>query len=448
MGRAARAAGRASRAGALGRRARRRSCGPGPRVAYSRSATSRAVEPARGTRRGGDCATRADRRLRPLRLLPADVPDLRALARGDGLAARPDPPDGGLVDGTIPLTDTVVEHFDRCLGCMACVHRLPVGREVRPPDRADARLRRGAPPPRRAGERLLRALIFARVPASPAPPRRARASAGCRRRRRSRRWPRRSAVGQHEPGRPSTCPGDGPRVAVLAGCVQSVVFGDVNAATARVLAADGYDVHVPRAQGCCGALHAHAGRLGRGRRARATSSRGRSSGYDRDRHERRRLRLASEGPRRRERRRRLGAARRAAAPAERQPLAAPRRVPGLVPPAARAARSSASRARRSARSPGSSCSSPPSRRSAAAAPASTTSSQPDAARELGDRKATARARDRRRRLRERQPRVPRAGHGGAPPGRHGRCPRSIRSSSSTRRSAAWTAAELLAGARR
>jgi glycolate oxidase iron-sulfur subunit len=54
-------------------------------------------------------------------------------------------------------------------------------------------------------------------------------------------------------------PGEGPSVALLAGCVQSVVFGDVNAATARVLAADGFDVHVPRAQECCGALHAHAG---------------------------------------------------------------------------------------------------------------------------------------------------------------------------------------------
>jgi glycolate oxidase iron-sulfur subunit len=31
-----------------------------------------------------------------------------------------------------------------------------------------------------------------------------------------------------------------------------------------VLAADGYDVHVPRAQSCCGALHAHAGRLDEG----------------------------------------------------------------------------------------------------------------------------------------------------------------------------------------
>jgi glycolate dehydrogenase iron-sulfur subunit len=48
-------------------------------------------------------------------------------------------------------------------------------------------------------------------------------------------------------------------VALLTGCVQSVVFGDVNAATARVLAAEGWEVAVPR-QGCCGALSAHAGR--------------------------------------------------------------------------------------------------------------------------------------------------------------------------------------------
>jgi len=58
--------------------------------------------------------------------------------------------------------------------------------------------------------------------------------------------------------------GDGARVGVMAGWVASVVFGDVNAATARVLHAEGFDVHVPRAQGCCGALHAHAGRLEEG----------------------------------------------------------------------------------------------------------------------------------------------------------------------------------------
>jgi glycolate oxidase iron-sulfur subunit len=42
--------------------------------------------------------------------------------------------------------------------------------------------------------------------------------------------------------------------------VQQVLFGDVNVATARVLAAHGYEVIVPQEQGCCGALSVHAGR--------------------------------------------------------------------------------------------------------------------------------------------------------------------------------------------
>jgi glycolate oxidase iron-sulfur subunit len=55
----------------------------------------------------------------------------------------------------------------------------------------------------------------------------------------------------------------GPRRAVvgmLTGCVQSVFFPQVNAATARVLAMEGCDVVIPRSQGCCGALSLHAGR--------------------------------------------------------------------------------------------------------------------------------------------------------------------------------------------
>jgi Fe-S oxidoreductase len=49
------------------------------------------------------------------------------------------------------------------------------------------------------------------------------------------------------------------RVALFVGCVMPELFGDVNGATARVLARNGFDVVVPQAQGCCGALHAHAG---------------------------------------------------------------------------------------------------------------------------------------------------------------------------------------------
>ena len=51
------------------------------------------------------------------------------------------------------------------------------------------------------------------------------------------------------------------RAGLLTGCVQRFFYADVNARTARLLSAAGWDVIVPSAQGCCGALHLHAGRL-------------------------------------------------------------------------------------------------------------------------------------------------------------------------------------------
>jgi len=168
----------------------------------------------------------------------------------------------GLADGTLDLTDTVVEHFDRCLGCMACVTACPSGVQY---DRLIESTRAHVEQHHRRtrSERLLRALIFSVFPHR----RRLRAALAFR---------RLPAPGPFAPLRriappwvddrwpPERIAGSGPRVAVVAGCVQSVVFGRVNRATARVLAADGYDVHVPRHQGCCGALHAHAGLLDEG----------------------------------------------------------------------------------------------------------------------------------------------------------------------------------------
>jgi glycolate oxidase iron-sulfur subunit len=49
-------------------------------------------------------------------------------------------------------------------------------------------------------------------------------------------------------------------VGMLTGCVQSAFFPDVNAATIRILAAEGCDVLTPSEQGCCGALSVHNGR--------------------------------------------------------------------------------------------------------------------------------------------------------------------------------------------
>ena len=55
-------------------------------------------------------------------------------------------------------------------------------------------------------------------------------------------------------------------VALLSGCVQDRWFREVNRATIRVLARNGWRVEVPRAQACCGALAAHNGRLDTARR--------------------------------------------------------------------------------------------------------------------------------------------------------------------------------------
>jgi glycolate oxidase iron-sulfur subunit len=49
------------------------------------------------------------------------------------------------------------------------------------------------------------------------------------------------------------------RVALMQGCIQRVFFGDVNAATVRVLSAEGWEVHAPRQPRCCGSLQLHAG---------------------------------------------------------------------------------------------------------------------------------------------------------------------------------------------
>jgi glycolate oxidase iron-sulfur subunit len=51
------------------------------------------------------------------------------------------------------------------------------------------------------------------------------------------------------------------RVALLTGCIQDLVFADVNRDTADVLLANGCAVDTPRWQPCCGSLHAHNGEL-------------------------------------------------------------------------------------------------------------------------------------------------------------------------------------------
>ena len=175
-----------------------------------------------------------------------------------------------------PMTDEMVGHFDACLGCMACVTACPSGVRydvVLEATRAQVERRAHRP----AGERILRWLVFAVAPY----PRRlvwARWLLTAYRALRLDRLARRVALPAALRSLESLAPADGlnpvrtvpafvpargtkrARVGMLAGCVQRVFFGGVNAATARVLSAEGCEVVNPPDQSCCGALSLHAGR--------------------------------------------------------------------------------------------------------------------------------------------------------------------------------------------
>jgi glycolate oxidase iron-sulfur subunit len=177
-----------------------------------------------------------------------------------------------------PMTDSMVQHFDACLGCMACVTACPSGVQYdRLIEATRAQVERNHDRDRK--DRALRTMIFALFPHK----RRLRLMRGPLRAyqatglqglvRRSglleRLAPRLAAMADLAPRLtkperlPDRVPAAGPRRAVvglLTGCVQGEFFPGVNAATARVLAAEGCDVVVPRTQGCCGALSVHNGR--------------------------------------------------------------------------------------------------------------------------------------------------------------------------------------------
>ena len=176
-----------------------------------------------------------------------------------------------LAEGT-PLSATMAAHFDRCLGCMACVTACPSGVKY---DRLIMETRAVVESARRSlSDRLFRAMIFALFPH----PRRLRLLLPLQwtglERLAGKLLPRRlrnltsltpPVTAHHLVAKlPALSPAQGPRrarVALLAGCVQRVYFPSVNEATIRVLTAEGCDVIVPPKLGCCGALSAHAGRM-------------------------------------------------------------------------------------------------------------------------------------------------------------------------------------------
>jgi glycolate oxidase iron-sulfur subunit len=183
------------------------------------------------------------------------------------------------MEGEAPLDTSFRGHMDNCLGCMACMTACPSGVQynklIEP---ARAQIERNIQ--RSFGERLFRRLVFATFPHPArlrwlALPLLVYQKSGLRSLLRSigvEKWlPKRVAAMEallpEVPSRlfqrlPSSVrPTGAPRrrVGVSTGCVQQVFFPEVNAATARVLAAEGCEVIVPREQGCCGALMLHSG---------------------------------------------------------------------------------------------------------------------------------------------------------------------------------------------
>lgn len=179
------------------------------------------------------------------------------------------------VHDRIGVTDSVVQHFDTCLGCMACETACPSGVKYAPLIEQTRSIveRHHARP---LTERWFRRLLFALLPY---PGRLRLLTAPLAVAQAIRRSPAlvrllpkklrnlltlapspRTTDGTTET--PEHTPALGPvrlRVGLMTGCVQRAFFSHVNQATVRVLTAEGCDVHAPGSQGCCGALALHAG---------------------------------------------------------------------------------------------------------------------------------------------------------------------------------------------
>jgi glycolate oxidase iron-sulfur subunit len=189
----------------------------------------------------------------------ADSPRGRIVLIADGL------------DADATLSDEMVTHFDRCLGCMACVSSCPSG------VRYDRLIERVRPQVERRhhrspGERALRKLLYSTLPH----PKRLRALVPmltATRKLGPQHLPERLAVlakvAPQAPagkaaraGVPELTPAVGAqrgRVGLLLGCVQRVFYPQVHRATVHALAAEGFEVLAPRLPDCCGALELHGG---------------------------------------------------------------------------------------------------------------------------------------------------------------------------------------------
>jgi glycolate oxidase iron-sulfur subunit len=182
--------------------------------------------------------------------------------------------------GEATIDTTTAQHFDSCLGCLACVTTCPSGVKydqliaaTRP--QIERNLTRSLP------DRLIRTLIFNLFPYPNRlrhllPPLWFYQKSGLQQLVRQtgmlkKLTPRLAAMEAILPkvtdsswrsDLPAVIPSQGIkryRVGMILGCVQRLFFSPVNEATARVLTANGCEVVIPPSQGCCAALPAHQG---------------------------------------------------------------------------------------------------------------------------------------------------------------------------------------------
>jgi glycolate oxidase iron-sulfur subunit len=178
-----------------------------------------------------------------------------------------------------PITDSFVEHIDKCLDCRACETACPSGVEYgKLVEHARARIERDYP--RSWFATATRNFVFRHFLRDPhriidaARVLRLYQRSGLQAIARSIGVLKLLGLAERERLLPridddfffrhlgSTFPAAGPRrarVAFFAGCIANVTFSQLNEATIRVLTANGCEVVVPNGQLCCGALAAHAG---------------------------------------------------------------------------------------------------------------------------------------------------------------------------------------------
>jgi glycolate oxidase iron-sulfur subunit len=181
--------------------------------------------------------------------------------------------------GEAAFNQSTSQHFDSCLGCLACVTTCPSGVKY---DQLIAATRNQVQrnQPRNLGEKLLRWIIFNLFPY----PQRLSLLlpllwfyqiSGLQKLVKATKlfqfFPRLAAMESILPQinlkaikkkYPYTIPCQTQtryRVGVIVGCVQRLFFDSVNEATVRVLTANGCEVIIPQTQGCCAALPAHQG---------------------------------------------------------------------------------------------------------------------------------------------------------------------------------------------